>query len=119
MGIVSHYVCDYFCYSHSPSFRGNLWDHIKYEWIQRMPAPETVAFFSQEVHGTGFNPLMDVLDKYIGNHDRELVWNVAASKTDIAMGTAAAGWLAEAVFCSAENSFPVLAAYPLTGADYS
>ncbi|MDR2134340.1 MAG: zinc dependent phospholipase C family protein [Treponema sp.] len=103
MGVASHYVCDYFCYSHSPSFRGNLWDHIKYEWLQRMPAPEKVIFYEQEGQAMGFRRLMDTLDEYIRNHNRVLARGSAAPQTDLSMGTAVAGWLAEAVFYSAEQ----------------
>jgi hypothetical protein len=106
MGIVSHYICDYFCYSHSPAFRGNLWDHIKYEWVQRMADARKVSFCGQEGYVTDFQHLMDTLDGYVRSHDRDLTLDAAAAaKTDIAMGTAAAGWLAEAVFCSAEQYF--------------
>jgi hypothetical protein len=109
MGIVSHYICDYFCYSHSPAFRGNLWDHIKYEWIQPAPRVGSVIFYRREGR-PGFHHLVDTLDEYIRNHDRDLATDPAAARTDIAMGTAAAGWLAEAVFCSAEQYFPLPAA---------
>lgn len=103
MGIISHYICDYFCYSHSPSYRGNLWDHMKYEWVQRVSAAEKISFFGEEGQVMGFYRLMDTLDEYIKSHDRDLARDAAASQSDIAMGTAVAGWLTGAVFCSAEQ----------------
>jgi hypothetical protein len=112
MGIVSHYICDYFCYSHSPAFRGNLGDHIQYEWAQTMP--EAVPLYRQEGQ-TGFYRLMDTLDGYVRNHDRDLTLDAAAARTDIAAGTAAAEWLAEAVFCSAEQYFSLPAAVAAAG----
>lgn len=109
MGIVSHYICDYFCYSHSPAFQGNLWDHIKYEWVQPMPAPEEVSACEPERRAIGFSSLMDTLDEYVRRHDRDLMRD-AAAQTDIAMGTAMAGWLAGAVFRSAKQRSPLPAA---------
>jgi hypothetical protein len=103
MGIAGHYICDYFCYSHSPAFRGNLWDHIRYEWVQPMPGAEAVSACEPEQGAMGFSRLMDTLDACIRRHDRDLRGDAAAAKTDIAMGTAAAGWLTEAVFRSAEQ----------------
>jgi hypothetical protein len=103
MGIVSHYICDYFCYSHSPAFRGNLLDHIKYEWIQRMADAKRVSFSGQEGYMMGFHRLMDTLDEYVRAHDHALMLDAAAAQTDLAMGTAVAEWLTEAVFCSAER----------------
>ena len=114
MGIVSHYLCDYFCYSHSPAFRGNLWDHIKYEWVQRMPAPGELSFFGQEK--LGWRRLMDTMDAYIRDHDRDLARDAAAARADIIMGTATAEWLAEAVFRSAEQRSPLSAAAALKAA---
>jgi hypothetical protein len=105
MGIVSHYICDYFCYSHSPAFRGNLWDHIKYEWFQRVAAGEKISFFGQEWYVPDFHHLVDTLDGYIRSHDHDLTQDAAAAQTDIAIGTAAAEWLTAAVFCSAERIF--------------
>jgi hypothetical protein len=105
MGVVSHYVCDYFCYSHSPSFRGNLWDHIKYEWVQRMSDTQKISFFRQEYYCPGFHRLVDTLDGYVRSHDHELARDAAAAQTDLALGTAAAEWLTGAVFSSAEQVF--------------
>ncbi|MDR2049779.1 MAG: zinc dependent phospholipase C family protein [Treponema sp.] len=105
MGIINHYVCDYFCYSHSPAFRGNLRDHIKYEWDQHISESENFSFFERENHGMDFCRLMDILDDRIRNHDHDLAQNPAAAKTDIAAGTAVAEWLTGTVFYSAERFF--------------
>jgi hypothetical protein len=106
MGIVSHYICDYFCYYHSPAFRGNLWDHIKYEWAQKMADAKNVFFPGREGQMMDFNRLMDTLDEYVKAHDRDLAQNAAAARTDLTTGTAVSGWLTEAVFCSAERRSP-------------
>jgi hypothetical protein len=103
MGTVSHYICDYFCYPHSPSFRGNLWDHIKYELTQDMPGGEEGPFQEAEEGAADFERLMDRLDKYVKAHDRDLALDAASARADIPRGTAVSGWLAKAVFCSAER----------------
>jgi hypothetical protein len=115
MGIISHYICDYFCYSHSPAFRGNLWDHIKYEWVQRVSSAEKISFFGQEWYGVSFHHLIDSLDGYIRSHDHELSQDAAAAQTDIAAGTAVAEWLTGAVFSSAERIFAEEPPVSLTG----
>jgi hypothetical protein len=102
MGMASHYICDFFCYSHSPAFRGNLWEHIKYEWVQRMNGQEELSFCGGDGQSLGFSRLMDTMDEHIKNHDRDLARG-AAGLTDMGLGMAAAGWLAEAVFSSAEQ----------------
>jgi hypothetical protein len=115
MGIVSHYICDYFCYSHSPAFRGNLWDHIKYEWVQRMSNTKKISFFGSGCYAAGFHHLIDALDEYVRSHNHDLAQDAAAAQTDLAVGTAVAEWLTGAVFCSAERLFAGQAPVSLAG----
>jgi len=37
LGVLAHYICDYFCYPHSPSFDKGLIEHIAYEIRQKIP----------------------------------------------------------------------------------
>jgi len=37
LGILAHYICDYFCYPHSASFDKGLIEHIAYEIRQKIP----------------------------------------------------------------------------------
>ena len=37
LGILTHYICDYFCYSHSSCFGKGLVQHIIYEVKQKIP----------------------------------------------------------------------------------
>jgi len=38
LGILAHYICDYFCYPHSISFDKGLTEHIVYEVQQKIPS---------------------------------------------------------------------------------
>jgi len=38
LGILAHYICDYFCYPHSASFDKGLIEHIIYEIQQKIPS---------------------------------------------------------------------------------
>lgn len=31
LGVICHFICDFFCYAHSPAFSGGLKEHISYE----------------------------------------------------------------------------------------
>ena len=35
LGVLTHYICDFFCYSHSRAFGKNLFHHIIYELRQK------------------------------------------------------------------------------------
>ena len=37
LGIISHYICDYFCYPHSTCYKSGFIQHILYEIRQKVP----------------------------------------------------------------------------------
>lgn len=37
LGVLTHYICDYFCYSHSSGYDKGLFHHIIYEIKQKVP----------------------------------------------------------------------------------
>ena len=37
LGVLAHYICDYFCYPHSSTYNKGLIDHISYEIRQKIP----------------------------------------------------------------------------------
>jgi hypothetical protein len=37
LGILTHYICDYFCYPHSGVYDKNVFHHIMYEFNQKVP----------------------------------------------------------------------------------
>jgi hypothetical protein len=37
LGILTHYICDYFCYPHSGVYDKNVYHHIMYELNQKVP----------------------------------------------------------------------------------
>jgi hypothetical protein len=37
LGILTHYICDYFCYPHSGVYDKNVFHHIMYELKQKVP----------------------------------------------------------------------------------
>jgi len=37
LGVLAHYICDYFCYPHSSVYSENMLQHILYELRQKIP----------------------------------------------------------------------------------
>jgi hypothetical protein len=69
LGIISHYVCDYFCYSHHPSFKGGLRKHIVYEIRQRPKPQDACFFFSPGDREMSFHDMTGMLDEYLTRHN--------------------------------------------------
>jgi hypothetical protein len=114
LGIVSHYVCDYFCYPHHPSFKGGLREHIAYETRQR-PEPEDPRFSPAPGGGeTNFRDMTESLDRHLSSHHRRRPRR-GGSRDDIGPAIHAAARLNAAICFSAERLYyPGILPYPQT-----
>jgi hypothetical protein len=121
LGIISHYVCDYFCYPHHPSFKGSLWEHLVYETRQR-PEPEGPCFSSNPGdREMSFQDMTENLDRRLSGHDRRRSQS-GGTHDDINPAVYAAARLNSVICFSAEKlyypdilSAPVEEQLPETG----
>jgi hypothetical protein len=107
LGISCHYVCDYFCYSHHPSFKGGFIGHIRYENSQTAGDPPEDPGDSDP----GFpkpSRSADMLDEYLLDHHRRRSQKSWAACNDIPPAVLAASRLASAVYRGAEESVKAL-----------
>jgi len=59
LGVLTHYICDYFCYPHSTGYDKGLIYHITYEIRQKVP---------EKIHRTKLNIVgftIEELDKFV------------------------------------------------------
>jgi len=59
LGILAHYICDYFCYPHSSVYDKGLIDHITYELRQKIPE----KLYTTKLRVKAFN--IEELDKFV------------------------------------------------------
>ena len=64
LGIVTHYICDYFCYPHSSVYDKGLLQHIIYEHRQKVPK----NLFNLNIDIPSFS--IEELDKFVGWYER-------------------------------------------------
>jgi len=64
LGIVTHYICDYFCYPHSSAYDKGLLQHIMYEFRQTVPK----NLFNLNIDIPSFS--IEDLDKFVGWYER-------------------------------------------------
>lgn len=112
LGVITHYVCDYFCYAHSRVFKGTLRDHIEYEKLQQ-PLKETA--YQDSVHN---NPLPSIstsvsneklvnqLDEFVYAWERLQEDKTPNPGIDIQMAIHVGVWLACSIYLSAVKSVP-------------
>lgn len=103
LGLLTHYICDAFCYAHSPSFQGGTRAHMHYERGQTVEADALRPFEKQNSVGVGLARLLNALDEAVRQHEAALAQNAgAASEMDIALAVDAAAWAASAAFLYAQ-----------------
>jgi len=64
LGIVTHYICDYFCYPHSSAYDKGLLQHILYEYRQKVPKNPC----NLNIDIPSFS--IEELDKFVGWYER-------------------------------------------------
>jgi len=64
LGIVTHYICDYFCYPHSSVYDKGMVQHIIYECRQKIPKD----LFNLNIDVPSFS--IEELDKFVGWYER-------------------------------------------------
>lgn len=105
LGIIAHYVCDYFCYAHSPAFRGSSHEHYLYEKKQTVKAGEMLPFEKQESTNLDFSELIGTLDNHIMVRQKLFAQSPEmATNTDVPVAIHMAAWTASATYLSAERA---------------
>jgi hypothetical protein len=127
LGIIYHYVCDYFCYSHHPSFTGGLWAHIIYELCQKpkygnfpphapeppSAVPVTAGEICFQDRPMTFSGMTDMLDECLASHERMRSQNIGEPFNDIPPAVSAAAGLNFILCLSAERSSYAGLMYPV------
>jgi len=110
LGVVTHYICDFFCYSHTPAFKGGLNGHRRYEKKQTVKAGDMLPFFKRKCTNIDYDVLIGMLNDYVSRHEQLLNQNPEMSYTDIPVAVLAAAWTASVVYLNGckepvENSY--------------
>jgi hypothetical protein len=60
LGVITHYLADFFCYAHSTRFTGSLYDHVVYERnLSRYRKAMKARILESAVHAARLDPGMD------------------------------------------------------------
>ena len=91
LGVMSHYVCDFLCYPHTPAFRGSTREHILHEKRQKVNA-ELLPFNRQQSMGLNHEKLTKTLNHRISSSERRLSGNSCDDYTEIPVAMYVATW---------------------------
>ncbi len=102
LGVLCHYICDFFCIYHNERCRGkSLTEHIKYELLLHIKLKRLLSNGS-------FKPLMETL-----SGDRDILWIISdlqesydremdTAVKDLSYAVTAAMIIAESIICCSE-----------------
>ena len=91
-GVLSHYICDFFCYAHTDVFKGKVREHIKYEKSQVVRAEEMLCFNTTRYKNCNYSELIKVIEDYLTMHSHMLTTKVKMSEYDIPLAVYVATW---------------------------
>ena len=104
LGVMSHYICDFLCYSHTPAFKGDIQEHIRHEKYQAVSAAGMLPFNVQENAGMDLPELKARLDAYISQQEQLLAQNPELAQNDVFIAMHAAAWASTGVWLHAGES---------------
>jgi len=91
LGVLTHYICDYFCYPHSNSCNKGFIHHIIYEIRQKVP---------EDIHRTKLNIIgfkIEELDRFVDLYERFCACN-EDNEADFHIATAVASNFLQAAY---------------------
>ncbi len=83
LGVLTHYICDSFCYSHSPAFKGGTRAHVRYERRQRAEFQTMPLLTGPKGMAVGLKRMLRDLEAAIHSHNTQLEQDVQAAAADI------------------------------------
>ena len=116
LGVMSHYVCDFLCYPHTPAFDGTTASHFLHEARQSVHGGDMLPLRNRKSKGLNEAGLTAALDRYIERHERLLSQNSDEKYMEVPIAMYAAAWASSgayfyAVQKSACNPLPRLRRY--------
>jgi len=103
LGVVVHFICDYFCYTHSKSYKEGLMGHYRHEMKQEFDRGSLFPFVKERSLKADCETLLDQLNGYIVQWEDMLLQNGDLGKDDMAFATYIATWFSASIYCLAEK----------------
>ena len=98
LGIMSHYVCDFLCYPHTPAFTGGTAGHFLHEVKQSVRATDLLPFNKKKSIGLNARKLTLALDRHIERREKLLLQNGAKGYAEVSIAMYVAAWASSGAY---------------------
>jgi len=92
LGVMSHYVCDFLCYPHTPAFNRGAVGHFFHEVKQSVHASDVLPFNKQKSRGLDAARLTAALERHIDRRERLLSQNSGQEYKEVSIAMYVAAW---------------------------
>ena len=105
LGVMSHYVCDFLCYPHTPAFDGGATGHFLHEVRQSVRCEDILPFDKQKSKGLNATRLAVALEHHIERRERLLRLNSGEQYAEVSIAMYVSAWASSgAYFYAAQRS---------------
>jgi hypothetical protein len=98
LGVMSHYVCDFLCYPHTPAYNGGTAGHFFHEVRQTAKASDILPFDKQKSRGLDAARLTAALDRHIERRERLLSQNGNQEYEEVSIAMYVAAWASSCAY---------------------
>ena len=98
LGVITHYICDYFCFTHNDIFKGGVRQHCLYEKKQEFRKERLFTFISERIVVIDYETLLKKLHVYITQWESMLCKDMELSEYDIEFATYIATWFSSSLY---------------------
>ena len=107
LGIMSHYICDFLCYPHTPAFDGGTREHYIHEKTQTVNICDMLPYSKRAGKGLNLDKLTKALDSYISRREKMYAQSSEIKYGEIPYAIYIATWASGNVYLNASEKTTV------------
>ena len=101
-GVMSHYICDFLCFSHTTAFKGNVREHCRYEKHQVVREDDMLPFNRQISMNYSYSELIQGVENCFNKCEQMLSKHTGVFIFDIPLAVYVTIWTASAIYLNVE-----------------
>ena len=103
LGVMSHYICDFLCYPHTPAFNRGAAGHFFHEVRQSVHTSDVLPFNKKKSKGLDAVTLSAALERHIERREKLLSQNGGQEYAEVSIAMYVATWASSSVLLYAHQ----------------
>ena len=98
LGVMSHYVCDFLCYPHTPAYKRGAAGHFFHEVRQSVHSSDVLPLDKQKGRGLDAVKLTEALERHIERREKLLSQNGGQEYAEVSVAMYVASWASSSAY---------------------